>query len=135
MYKPAPRVYLGAVEMLGLKAGECALVAAHLGDLQAARGCGLRTVYVEREGEEAWGVEEVERARGEGWVDLWVGVGEGEEGGLGEVVRWVGGAGAGRGDGDEGGGHGGKYGEGEDGGGSGEIDRASPVCLRQDLET
>lgn len=125
--------------MLGLKVGECALVAAHLGDLEAARACGLRTVYVEREGEEAWGVEEVERARGEGWVDLWVGVGEGSDGGLGEVVRWVGGAGAGRGDGhgDEGGGdgHGGQDGEGEDGGRSAEIDRASPVCLRQDLET
>ena len=113
--------------MLGLKPGECALVAADLGDLEAARACGLRTVYVEREGEEAWGVEEVRRARGEGWLDLWVGVGEGrEEGGLGEVVRWVRGGG---------GGDGAKDGGGEDGGGSTELERASPVCLRQDLET
>ncbi len=76
--------------MLRLKPGECALVAAHLGDLEAARGCGLRTVYVEREGEEAWGVEEVGRARREGWVDLWVGSGEGDwEGdGGGGWRRW-----------------------------------------------
>jgi 2-haloacid dehalogenase len=47
-YKPSPLVYNGAAERLGLKTSECALVAAHLGDLKAARGCGYRTVYLER---------------------------------------------------------------------------------------
>lgn len=83
-YKPSRRVYEGAARRLGLQVGECALVAAHLADLRAARGCGFQTVYVGREGEEGWGVGEVGRARAEGWVDMWVGVGEG---GFGEVVR------------------------------------------------
>jgi 2-haloacid dehalogenase len=51
-YKPAPKVYLGAVERLGVRPEECALVAAHLGDLKGAKACGLRTFYVEREAEE-----------------------------------------------------------------------------------
>ncbi|KAI9712305.1 MAG: hypothetical protein M1820_001518 [Bogoriella megaspora] len=74
-FKPSPKVYLGAVEKLGLKPEECVMVAAHLADLKAAKGCGLRTVYVERPGEE---VLDVEEARGEGYVDVWVD--EGEEG-------------------------------------------------------
>ncbi|KAL8666792.1 MAG: hypothetical protein Q9168_007410, partial [Polycauliona sp. 1 TL-2023] len=36
-YKPSPLVYNGAAEHLGLPNGQCALVAAHLGDLKAAR--------------------------------------------------------------------------------------------------
>ncbi|KAH7058744.1 HAD-like domain-containing protein [Macrophomina phaseolina] len=76
-YKPHPRVYLGAAERLGLRPEECALVAAHLGDLKAARECGLGAVYVERPREEDWGDEEVEKAREEGWVKLWVKEGEG----------------------------------------------------------
>ncbi|KKY31981.1 putative haloacid dehalogenase [Diaporthe ampelina] len=56
-YKPDPRVYLGAVERLGVGGpGEVAMVAAHLSDLDAARRLGLRTVYVERDGEEDWEV-------------------------------------------------------------------------------
>ncbi|KAK0638880.1 HAD-like domain-containing protein, partial [Cercophora newfieldiana] len=57
-YKPNAKVYLGACEKLGLEPGEVAMVAAHLGDLEAARGYGMRTVYVERRGEEEWKVEE-----------------------------------------------------------------------------
>ena len=83
-YKPHPAVYEGAARELGLRVGECALVAAHLGDLLAARGCGYRTVYVERREEEGWGWERKERAREEEWVDMWVGV---EEGGFEEVAR------------------------------------------------
>lgn len=48
------------------------MVAAHLHDLEAARKCGLRTVYVERKQEEAWDEEKVREAKVEGWVDLWV---------------------------------------------------------------
>ncbi|KAG8158685.1 hypothetical protein KVR01_011807 [Diaporthe batatas] len=55
-YKPDPRVYLGAVERLGCEPGEVAMVAAHLNDLDAARKLGLRTIYVERDGEEDWQV-------------------------------------------------------------------------------
>lgn len=84
VYKPDPRVYLGAVERLGVAPGQVAMVAAHLDDLDAARRLGLRTVYVERDGEEDWevGGERYEAARG--WVDLWVGV---DEGGFVEVAR------------------------------------------------
>ncbi|KAI9662599.1 MAG: hypothetical protein M1821_008766 [Bathelium mastoideum] len=72
-YKPSPKVYLGAAEKLGLQPGECAMVAAHLGDLKAAKSNGLQTIYVERPQEEGWDKEE---ARQEGYVDLWVGQGE-----------------------------------------------------------
>ena len=64
------------------------MVAAHLQDLEAARKEGMQTIHVEREGEEAWGVEMVREARRKGWVDMWV---DREEdfvgGGLMEVVR------------------------------------------------
>jgi 2-haloacid dehalogenase len=72
-YKPAPRVYLGATEKLNLPANECVMVAAHLADLKAAKQQGLQTIYVERPGEEDWDEGEVEKARLDGWVDLWVG--------------------------------------------------------------
>lgn len=71
-YKPNPATYLGAVRALGLQPGEVALVAAHLGDLHAARGYGLRTIYVERDAEEAWGREEARYTEAKAWVDLWV---------------------------------------------------------------
>lgn len=69
-YKPVPRVYTGAAEELGVKPEECALVAAHMYDLEAARKCGYKCVYVERPGEEKWKAEQIEAARS--WVDVWV---------------------------------------------------------------
>ncbi|KAF2835034.1 haloacid dehalogenase [Patellaria atrata CBS 101060] len=75
-YKPHDRFYRGAVEKLGLQPGECALVAAHLYDLKAAKACGIRTIYVERPLEEDYSVEDVAKARQEGWVDLWLGADE-----------------------------------------------------------
>jgi len=51
------------------------MVAAHLGDLKAAKSHGLQVIYVERPMEEDWSQEEVEMAKREGWVDLWVGQG------------------------------------------------------------
>ncbi|KAI9811194.1 MAG: hypothetical protein M1832_000949 [Thelocarpon impressellum] len=69
VYKPHPVVYRGAVHRLGFHVGQCDLVAAHLGHLQAASPCGLRTVYVERDSEEAWGPREVEEARKFGGSD------------------------------------------------------------------
>ena len=87
-YKPHSSVYLGACKKLGLEPGECALVAAHLGDLQAARMCGLRTVYVERSEEEPWSVDRVRGARGEGWVDMWIDIdSEAGHSGLREVAK------------------------------------------------
>ncbi|WQF88957.1 Putative HAD hydrolase, subfamily IA, HAD superfamily [Colletotrichum destructivum] len=89
-YKPSPKVYDGAVAALlgeGGRAREVAMVAAHLGDLMAAKGRGMRTVYVERPGEEDWerGGEAFEDARG--WVDIWIGEGEG---GFEELARQLG---------------------------------------------
>lgn len=50
-YKPDPQVYDGAVALLGAQPGEVLMVAAHLDDLAAARGRGLRTAYVHRPAE------------------------------------------------------------------------------------
>ena len=47
-YKPDPRVYLGAAGVFAVPPGQVMLVAAHQDDLAAARGCGLRTAYIER---------------------------------------------------------------------------------------
>lgn len=52
-YKPDPAVYLTAADMLGVAAGEMMMVAAHNGDLAAARSLGLRTAFVRRPTE--WG--------------------------------------------------------------------------------
>ena len=86
-YKPSPLVYLGAAKKLGLEPRECALIAAHLGDLKAAKGCGYQTIYIEREQEEGWDKEEVRKAKEEGWVDMWVDLGKG---GFEEVARRLG---------------------------------------------
>ncbi|KAH6654785.1 HAD-like domain-containing protein [Truncatella angustata] len=76
-YKPDPAVYKGAVAKLGLQPHEVALVAAHLGDLWAAKKCGLKAFYVERPFEERYSRDEIEKARLDGWVDLWVPYGNG----------------------------------------------------------
>ncbi len=47
-YKPSPDTYLGVARVFDLEPAQVALVAAHHDDLAAARGCGLRTAYVER---------------------------------------------------------------------------------------
>jgi 2-haloacid dehalogenase len=47
-YKPDPKTYLGTVEALGLAPHEVCLVAAHHGDLAAARACGMQGAYVAR---------------------------------------------------------------------------------------
>jgi 2-haloacid dehalogenase len=47
-YKPDPETYLGAAGLLGLKASEAMMVAAHADDLVAAQKAGLRTAYVHR---------------------------------------------------------------------------------------
>jgi 2-haloacid dehalogenase len=47
-YKPDPKVYLAAVNWLGLKPEEVMMVATHQYDLQAAQALGLKTAYVLR---------------------------------------------------------------------------------------
>jgi 2-haloacid dehalogenase len=47
-YKPQPECYLGTADFLGLEPSEVALVAAHNGDLAAARRVGFRTCFVTR---------------------------------------------------------------------------------------
>jgi 2-haloacid dehalogenase len=47
-YKPAPEAYLRTAETLGLPPGAVCLVAAHNGDLAAARRCGFATAFVAR---------------------------------------------------------------------------------------
>lgn len=50
-YKPDREVYLSAAYYLDLKPEEVMMVAAHVGDLQAARSCGLRTGFIYRPNE------------------------------------------------------------------------------------
>lgn len=85
-YKPHPSVYLGAAKKLGLAPGECALVAAHLADLKAAKGCGYQTIYIDRLKEEGWSDEEKAKAKQDGWVDMWIDLDEGA-GGFLEVAK------------------------------------------------
>jgi len=84
-YKPHADVYLGAARSLGLRPDQVAMVAAHLGDLKAAASHGMKSIYVERPGEEAWEVGE--RRQAEDWVDVWV---TQTEGGFVEVARRLG---------------------------------------------
>jgi 2-haloacid dehalogenase len=47
-YKPDREVYQSAADLLDLRPAEVMMVAAHLGDLRAAKGVGLRTAFVTR---------------------------------------------------------------------------------------
>jgi 2-haloacid dehalogenase len=47
-YKPSPEAYLRTAEALMLQPGQVCLVAAHNGDLAAARRCGLRAAFIPR---------------------------------------------------------------------------------------
>jgi len=71
-YKPNPKVYLGGAKELGLKPSQCGMVAAHLRDLQAAKDCGFKVVYVTRPQEESWGAKDLAEAKRRGWVDVWI---------------------------------------------------------------
>jgi 2-haloacid dehalogenase len=47
-YKPQPEAYLRTADVLGLPPRQCMMVAAHNGDLAAAREAGLRTAFIPR---------------------------------------------------------------------------------------
>ena len=48
-YKPDPATYLGVARVFDVAPADVMLVAAHQDDLAAARACGLRTAYIERQ--------------------------------------------------------------------------------------
>jgi 2-haloacid dehalogenase len=50
-YKPAPEAYLRTLDILAMQPQDVCMVAAHNGDLAAARSCGLRTAFIPRPGE------------------------------------------------------------------------------------
>jgi 2-haloacid dehalogenase len=50
-YKPMPEVYLRTADILAMRPEQICLVAAHSGDLAAARKCGLRTAFIPRPAE------------------------------------------------------------------------------------
>lgn len=54
-YKPKPQVYLASCAALRLEPGEVIMVAAHNGDLHAARAAGLATAFVPRPEEHGTG--------------------------------------------------------------------------------
>ena len=50
-YKPTPEAYLRTADILAMRPEQICLVAAHNGDLAAARKCGLRTAFIPRPAE------------------------------------------------------------------------------------
>ena len=50
-YKPMPEAYLRTADILAMRPEQICLVAAHNGDLAAARNCGLRTAFIPRPAE------------------------------------------------------------------------------------
>lgn len=69
-YKPDPEVYLGAAKLLGPAPAQLMMVAAHLGDLEAARKLGLRTAFVARPLEFGATVKADSAADAQGKVDV-----------------------------------------------------------------
>lgn len=67
-YKPDPRTYRGAVELLATEPRRVMLVAAHNDDLRAARAEGLRTAFVTRPRE--YGPHQAHDLRADDDVDL-----------------------------------------------------------------
>ena len=47
-----PKAYVQPIHHLSLPPSQCAMVAAHIQDLRAAAGVGMKTVYVRRVGED-----------------------------------------------------------------------------------
>jgi len=47
-FKPNPKAYIQAMHHLSLQPSQCVMVAAHIHDLRAAAGVGMKTIYVRR---------------------------------------------------------------------------------------
>ena len=67
-YKPDREVYQSAADILDLKPADVMMVAAHLGDLRAAKAVGLRTAFVTRPNE--FGPGGKPDLKGDGSVDV-----------------------------------------------------------------
>lgn len=67
-YKPQPEAYLVTAELLGLRPGQCLMVAAHNNDLAAASKQGFRTAFVLRRTE--YGPGQTTNLRPEGAWDV-----------------------------------------------------------------
>ena len=67
-YKPDPEVYQSAAAILDVRPGDVMMVAAHLGDLRAAKARGLRTAFVARPLE--YGPEGKPDLKGDASVDV-----------------------------------------------------------------
>ncbi|KZO98346.1 HAD-like protein [Calocera viscosa TUFC12733] len=78
-YKPQPRVYQRGINLVQLKPEECALVASHVSDLEAAKKQGMRSIYTHRATEDL----DVDVSKHD--FDLVV-----DEGGLVELARRLG---------------------------------------------
>ncbi|KDR73168.1 hypothetical protein GALMADRAFT_72635 [Galerina marginata CBS 339.88] len=63
-FKPNPKAYLEAIRHLSLPPENCAMVAAHIYDLRAARSHGLRTIYVRRPDEDTEALKTVPEVKG-----------------------------------------------------------------------
>ncbi|KAG8895216.1 hypothetical protein FRC00_007746 [Tulasnella sp. 408] len=81
-YKPNPKMYQTALKALGASEGEVAMVAAHAYDLEAAKKCGFKTIYIRRATEDM-DIDDAAIAAKE--FDLVV-----NEGGLVELARRLG---------------------------------------------
>ncbi|KKY27837.1 putative haloacid type ii [Phaeomoniella chlamydospora] len=98
VYKPHREIYERAARKLDIPFNQCAMVAAHLGDLEAAKEVGMWTVYVERWEEEMFNESQISRAKREGFVDMWIELtdssdeedGAAESGGFIELARRLG---------------------------------------------
>ena len=71
-YKPLPEAYLAACRHLGLRPAEVMMVAAHNGDLKAAKAQGLATAFVPRPAEHGPG-QRTDLAADPGCVDVTAG--------------------------------------------------------------
>jgi len=69
-YKPDREVYVSAYQYLDLKPAEVMMCAAHTSDLQAARGCGLRTGFIYRPNEFGGGTAGVPHKANPGDFDV-----------------------------------------------------------------
>ena len=69
-YKPDREVYVSAYQYLDLKPAEVMMCAAHTSDLQAARGCGLRTGFIYRPNEFGGGMAGVPHKANPGDFDV-----------------------------------------------------------------
>lgn len=68
-YKPDPKVYQTAVDLLGLPANQVMMVAAHKEDLEGAHAIGMKLAFITRPTE--WGAEVREDDSDEPWLDVW----------------------------------------------------------------